>query len=42
MRDVMLRGWDITHTRVYTGVIASSAWILIFLLFSWVIVRIKF
>jgi len=42
MRDVMLRGWDIVTPTVYLGVLSSSIWILIFLVLSWVVVRIKF
>lgn len=41
MRDIMLRGWDIAQQEVYLGVISSSIWILIFLVLSWMVVKLK-
>ena len=41
MRDVMARGWDIGKETVYTGYIITSAWIGIFLVLSWLIIKIK-
>ena len=42
MRDIMLRGWGILESEsVLYGILVSSAWIIIFLLVSWVNVRRK-
>ena len=42
MRDIMLRGWGILESESVTyGILVSSAWIIIFLLVSWVNVRRK-
>ena len=41
MRDIMLRGWSLTQPSVYLGLISSSLWILIFLVLSFVVVKIK-
>jgi len=41
MRDIMLRGWGISQPEVYFGVISSSIWIMIFLVLSWMVVKIK-
>lgn len=41
MRNIMLRGWDIDQQDVWLGVVATSIWIVIFFLLSWITVRVR-
>jgi len=41
MRDIMLRGWGIEANSVLQGMGISSCWILLFLFFSWMLVKNK-
>ena len=41
MRDVMTRGWGIARASVVLGYVSSLAWIGIFLVLSWVIIKAK-
>ena len=41
MRDVMARGWDIAWPSVYLGYISSVAWIAVFIILSWIVIKIK-
>ena len=38
MRDVVLRGWDISHTSLLCGLATSSAWTLALLTLSWILI----
>lgn len=41
MRDVMARGWDIGRKTVYLGYVTSSVWIGVFLILSWIVIKLK-
>jgi ABC-type multidrug transport system permease subunit len=41
MRDIMARGWDVTQPSVYLGIVSTSSWILIFILASWVAMKLR-
>jgi len=41
MRDIMLRGWGLEADSVLQGIGISSAWITLFLFFSWMLVKNK-
>ena len=41
MRDVMARGWGIAEPSVYLGYVSSIAWIAVFIILSWVVIKIK-
>jgi len=41
MRDIMLRGWQIHREEVYLGVVTTCTWIAIFLVASWLLVRLR-
>lgn len=40
MRDIMARGWTITRPSVYMGIVSSSIWIAVFIIASWLAMRI--
>jgi ABC-type multidrug transport system permease subunit len=41
MRGVMARGWNISHSSVYAGIGITTAWISIFMTFSWIAMKIR-
>ena len=40
-RDIILKGWGLTHFHVYIGFLCSIAWILIFLLLAYIAMKIR-
>ncbi|TRY76558.1 hypothetical protein TCAL_02660 [Tigriopus californicus] len=41
MRDVMSRGWGITHPSVYLGYVSTLSWISVFIILSWIVIKVK-
>jgi len=41
MRDIMARGWDISWYTVPTGIVTTIVWIAVFIISSWVAIRIR-
>ena len=41
MRDVMTRGWNISHSSIYSAIGITTAWTLIFLTLSWIAMKIR-
>ena len=41
MRGVMARGWNISHSSIYSAIGVTTAWISIFMTFSWIAMKIR-
>ena len=41
MRDIMLRGWDVSRPSVYLGFVSTSVWIALFVVLCYVALRLR-